>query len=461
MSDIDTNSSGVEPVLLYTHYRPAEINNAYWASTKKLVAPGILVRVFLATALVTTFWIVNSGADHINNVGAALGGMQHFVVIVSPVVIPVAATLLAYLLMRMRCLTSYDRRPNLHAPLSFLVQKSGLELQSQTGRGVMSWQEFAVAFETGESFIVGADADEMFVLPKRCFSSVAEIERVRAILRSENKAFKPLGKQVADGRIVFEKRAVQAILIDGVEYFFPVADGAENLATGKTAPEITSSDTSDKDSAAPDAVAPTLPTHDVVAPVEAAADLDLRPKLEVTKDALEIDVIYQPEELKRAEKIYFFRKRLPAFAIVYTKRAILLALWALFVETIRDHSEVHESILALAAPLFWLFIPAAIIHAAIAYRAASREISQDTFLARTFAFRLAESFFGLTVGDKYSVLAWSNFLECWESEESFILIFGRQGRAMWVLPKRAMNRMQLAYVGNLLKSNIKAYKLLY
>jgi hypothetical protein len=467
----------VEPIVLWTHYKPGEVNNAYWAAAKKLIVPGILARVFLASTLVTLFWIANAGPDRLDYSKIATADMAGLILLAAPAVIPVVATALAYLLMRMRAMASYERRPNFHAPLSFLVQRSGLELQSQTGRGVMSWQEFPVAFESGESFVIGADADEMFVLPKRCFSSTAEIIHVRRILQAENKSFKQIGKVVADDQIVFEKRAIQAILIDGVEYFFPVAEGdGANNAAPLIPPANHGTDANlptPANSATPaNAVTPVNP--DALAGsdnADSSTSLGSRdnavapPVVNGTNsnNALLIDVIYQPDELKRAEKIYFFRKRLPAFALVYTKRAVLLALWALFVESIRAHSGANDSasVLAVAAPLFWLFIPAAVIHAAVAYRAASREISQDSFLSRTFAFQLAENFFGLTVGDKYSVLTWSNFQECWESEESFILIFGKNGRAMWVLPKRTLNRMQLAYVGDLLRNNVHPYKLLY
>ncbi|OPZ83301.1 MAG: hypothetical protein BWY75_03091 [bacterium ADurb.Bin425] len=110
----------------------------------------------------------------------------------------------------------------------------------------------------------------------------------------------------------------------------------------------------------------------------------------------------------------------------------------------------------------WLFLamlPVFFMHALWLYvgtqaRAAECEVNQEPFV-----FELSEQGCGVRAQEHFAMLAWWHFEEGWETKEALMLLFGRLGRAMYVIPKRAFpDRRGLAFAQELISRKLKNFK---
>lgn len=109
--------------------------------------------------------------------------------------------------------------------------------------------------------------------------------------------------------------------------------------------------------------------------------------------------------------------------------------------------------------LLGIILPLYLVQSWTFYRRTVRAPDNDRFKnAVGFSFNSAGC--SMRTGEHYSMLAWLHFVECWETDSQFMLLFGSGGRAMYVIPKRVFDGEQLQYLVKLLQKNVRRYRVL-
>jgi hypothetical protein len=142
---------------------------------------------------------------------------------------------------------------------------------------------------------------------------------------------------------------------------------------------------------------------------------------------LALDVVYQAGEIQAAEKIFFFRKRLPSIALGYLSFIGLLMPSAFAISCIWGRQELFWELFSNYAWLSAIMLPVLAFHSLYIFLLVTGRASMSEQLKNQYTFQLTEEGCGLSSGDRYAVLAWWHFAEVWETNEAFMLLFGRQG----------------------------------
>ena len=172
-------------------------------------------------------------------------------------------------------------------------------------------------------------------------------------------------------------------------------------------------------------------------------------------------MLYQTGEISQAESIYFFRKRLVLLGMIYISLALLMPLNFLALGYVWNLPQATEVVMGLYQQFVLLLVPIYIGHAVSIYWNIMQRTKLNDAAAQVFVFQLTEEGCGVRTGERYVVLAWWHFEECWETDEQLMMLLGSRGRTMFVIPKRAFpDRLGLAYATNLLQRKIKHYKVL-
>jgi hypothetical protein len=416
--------------------------------------------------------------------------------LIAGVGIPSTCMAMVYLLLHHLSQDSFRKRPNFHFPMMYLLYPTGIQVQFATGSGMIDWRQFSLVLETSESFCLASNINDVFVLPKRCFASAAEVEAVRAILTASSRNFKKIGKDFNATSIVYEKKAISSVMIDGEQFSIPDmlpppgaiespglsqqslndvkinASSSTNASSSANSSSNTSTSTntsantdtnsnaerstniSADDANALGSLPPAKPNFDPSYPPAQALESSL-------KTGLEVEVLYQTGEIAQAESIYFFRKRLVLLGIIYISLALLMPLNFLALGYVWNLPQATELVMGLYQQFVLLLVPIYIGHAVSIYWNIMQRTKLNDAAAQVFVFQLTEEGCGVRAGERYVVLAWWHFEECWETDEQLMMLLGSRGRTMFVIPKRAFpDRLGLAYATNLLQRKIKRYKVL-
>ncbi|CAN5394768.1 hypothetical protein BH11CYA1_BH11CYA1_03710 [soil metagenome] len=488
------NKPNNEPIFIWVQYKAEEVNNGYWQVYSELQLPHRLFSIFaLSFSLAMGYLLLSpeSPMSSANTVAELLQAQYLPRLFIAGIGIPSTCMAMVFLLLRHLAEGSYRKRPNFHFPMMYLLYPTGIQVQFATGTGMIDWRQFSLTLESAESFCLASNINDVFVLPKRCFNSAEEVDAVRKILTASSRNFKTIGKNFDPSSIVYEKKAISSVMIDGEQFplpdMVPPASGASSRdssfgaehanaepvaddsasetvahispereatkreATKREAPDKTdeepSDDKSNESAPAKSDIAKTDPTKN-----------DLSSGL---KTGLEVEVLYKSGEIAQAENIYFFRKRLVLLGVIYVSLALIMPINFLALGYVWNLPQATEVVLGLYQHFVLLLIPIYIGHAVTIYWNIMERTKINDEAAQTFVFQLGEEGCGVRTGERYVVLAWWHFEECWETDDQLLMLLGSRGRTMFVVPKRAFpDRAGLAYATNLLQRKIKRYKLL-
>lgn len=488
MTDQTKNiSPGNEPIFIWVQYKEEEINSGYWQVYKQLQLPHRLFSMFALSFSVAMGYVLLSPESPVSSANTLAELMQIDYLpglLIAGVGIPSTCMAMVYLLLHHLSQDSFRKRPNFHFPMMYLLYPTGIQVQFATGTGMIDWRQFSLVLETSESFCLASNINDVFVLPKRCFASAAEVEAVRAILAANSRNFKKVGKDFSATSIVYEKKAISSVMIDGEQFSIPdmlpppgviESPGLPQQSLGEVNSNASSSTNASSDSSinnsininnkdstntgADDAKAPgslpaAKPDFDTSYPPAQALESSL-------KTGLEVEVLYQTGEIAQAESIYFFRKRLVLLGMIYISLALLMPLNFLALGYVWNLPQATEVVMGLYQQFVLLLVPIYIGHAVSIYWNIMQRTKLNDAAAQVFVFQLTEEGCGVRTGERYVVLAWWHFEECWETDEQLMMLLGSRGRTMFVIPKRAFpDRLGLAYATNLLQRKIKRYKVL-
>ena len=427
------SSPAVPPasIFFWVTYKPEEVNDAYWAVYKQLSLPRNLLSVFAITSLIGAGGIA-ANFDRIAESSAIL------LLLTLGLFIPLVLCLLVYLLLRGRLSKSYETRPNFHFPLTYLVDDVGMQIQYASGAGLLEWRHFILAIEHPTAFILASNVDDVFVLPKRCLESEAEVDATRNLIRQHVRNFvRGRGRRVD---IAFEKAAIQRVIVDGIEQVIEAAE-ARDIIEAEDLPGFTDSSVSQPGS---------LDKNLEIASGRMASPLQA---------GLALDIAYQKGEIQTAEQIFFFRNRLPALARFYIVYLLWLPFSFLAIGYVWGMLDYSWRALQHAAPAAILVLPLFMAHALTVYMYVRRRTIQNEQFAIPFVFQFSEEGCGIRAGERYAVLAWWHFKECWETNEQFLLLVGKHSQAMYIVPKRVIpDRIGLAYLKALLERKVKRFR---
>lgn len=504
MTDQSKNlSPGNEPIFIWVQYKEEEINSGYWQVYRELQLPHRLFSIFALSFSVAMGYVLLSPESPVSSANTLAELMQIDYLpglLIAGVGIPSTCMAMVYLLLRHLSQDSFRKRPNFHFPMMYLLYPAGIQVQFATGTGMIDWRQFSLVLETGESFCLASNINDVFVLPKRCFASAAEVGAVRAILTANSRNFKKVGKDFNATSIVYEKKAISSVMIDGEQFSIPdmlpppgliespglsqqslndvkinVSSSTNTNASSSTntnasssastntgantdtncnAKTSTNTSADDANANAPGSLPSAKPNFDPSYPPAQALESSL-------KTGLEVEVLYQTGEIAQAESIYFFRKRLVLLGMIYIGLALLMPLNFLALGYVWNLPQATEVVMGLYQQFVLLLVPIYIGHAVSIYWNIMQRTKLNDAAAQVFVFQLTEEGCGVRTGERYVVLAWWHFEECWETDEQLMMLLGSRGRTMFVIPKRAFpDRLGLAYATNLLQRKIKRYKVL-
>lgn len=481
------NTQANEPIFIWVQYKAEEVNNGYWQVYAQLQLPHRLFSIFALSFSVAMGYVLLSPESPLStaNTVAELMQIQYLPgVLIAGIGIPSTCMAMLYLLLRHLSESSYRKRPNFHFPMMYVLYPTGIQVQFATGTGMIDWRQFSLALESAESFCLASNINDVFVLPKRCFASAEEVDAVRAILVASSRNFKKVGNNSKADSIVYEKKAISSVMIDGVH--FPLPDmvppnreqDSDKLTTNALPDDCSARDTGANpaenhgngnqaipDQAIPNQANPDQAIPDLANAKQANANLPSAP-LDASlgsslKTGLEVEVLYLSGEIAQAENIYFFRKRLVLLGVVYVALALLMPINFLALGYVWNLPQATAVVMSLYQQLVLLLIPVYIGHAVYIYWSIMQRTKVNDEAAQVFVFQLTEEGCGVRTGERYVVLAWWHFEECWETEDQLMMLLGSRGRTMFVLPKRVFpDRTGLAYATNLLQRKIKRYKVL-
>lgn len=486
MTDQSMNPSqkANEPIFIWVQYKEEEINNGYWQVYKELQLPHRLFSMFALSFSVAMGYVLLSPESPVSsaNTFSELMKVDYLPgILIAGVGIPCTCMTMVFLLLRHLSEGCYRKRPNFHFPMMYLLYPTGIQVQFATGTGMIDWRQFSLALETSESFCLASNINDVFVLPKRCFASAKEVDAVRDILTANSRNFKKIGRDINGANIIYEKKAISSVMIDGEQFPIPdmlppatlidpanlidpagrsasiVADDMASIDNVKNDAAIT--DTTSADIASNNDISASEPNSalafpELAYPVSQSLESSL-------KTGLEVEVRYLSGEIAQAENIYFFRKRLVLLGVIYITLALLMPINFLALGYVWNLPQATEVVMSLYQRFVLLLIPIYIGHAVSIYWNIMQRTKVNDAAAQLFVFQLTEEGCGVRTGERYVVLAWWHFEECWETDEQLLLLLGSRGRTMFVIPKRAFpDRLGLAYSTNLLQRKIKRYKVL-
>jgi YcxB-like protein len=496
-----------ETIFLWVRYLPEEVNQGYW-----------LAYVFqrLALQMVLSYaWAAILAFGYVQY--SVLPEVDDFfqpdylpTLLIAVVGIPLTVCAIIWIVIRSRTEKSFYIRPNFHFPMLYLIDRDGIRMQFASGSGLIEWRYFNLLIETGDSFALVSTPREVFVLPKRCFSSREEVAAAKKLLVSKIRTYKKVGRDRDD--IVFGKQAISSVIIDGQEFPVPgmlqglnqgdlpavdqgavsAADqGAEpaadqsavSAADQSAVPSDSSSDFSAgtqsspiADSAGASGGAQTAAGADANGDFDSSAAAGATAKVDApvvipgsvpasasakapAYSGLVVECTYQDGEIKEAQRVYFFRKVLPRLGLVYLALGLGAPLLTSLIGWVWNVPEMNQLIWGPNMQLLAVVLPLYLVQSWTFYRRTVRAPDNDRFKnAVGFSFNSAGC--SMRTGEHYSMLAWLHFVECWETDSQFMLLFGSGGRAMYVIPKRVFDSEQLQYLAKLLQKNVRRYRVL-
>ncbi|MCA0315440.1 MAG: YcxB family protein [Candidatus Melainabacteria bacterium] len=401
----------MENIVFYVKYKVEEVNQGYWEVYRRLALPRQLVAVyFFAFAVSFGFVILRSGLLNLETGAIVDEGRLVLSLFLACLGIPSLAAGLVGMALYSVVMNSFSDRPNFHFPVVYILSEQGVSISFASGQGTMEWNNLIACVETGRYFCLAASATDVFVLPKRCLTSDADVEKVRHFLVSKVRTY--LRHSGIDPVINYESARILAVEIDGI-----VHDGA------------------------------------------AASNDQVEPEKDKEAVGLAVQVIYQAGEVKEAERLFFFRKRMPVLALFYLSAIGIFFPMAFVLSQIWGVEHLAYEIFENYGWLFLAMLPVFFMHALWLYagtqaRAAECEVNQEPFV-----FELSEQGCGVRAQEHFAMLAWWHFEEGWETKEALMLLFGRLGRAMYVIPKRAFpDRRGLAFAQDLVSRKLKKFK---
>jgi len=456
-------SADDQAIFLWVTYKPEEVNDGYWLIYRDRALPTAMISVFC-----TAFAL---------GVGGVVANIEMFEPISGLVLIclvgfvfPPLLCLYTYLILRGRQMKSYENRPNFQFPMMYTLTQLGCQVEYASGAGLLDWRHFALAIESPTAFCLASSVEDVFVLPKRCLGNEAEVGKARDLIKSHVRVFRRArGRQVD---IAFEKVTIQNIIDDGIDKVVRAAEEAG--ATSAEACAELSAEAQEEAAAkaraeanaeaVAKARAEASAAADGVSPAELAAgqDVEQSPVLQFSsplKSGLAVEISYLPGEILKAEKIYFFRKRLIALALLYITYIIWMPLSFLVIGSIWGMVDYCKDVLNQIRPLLVFIIPAFFIQSILIYLIIRRRTRVNEEQAMPFVFQFTEEGCGVRAGERYAVLAWWHFKECWETEDQFLVLVGQRGHAMYVIPKRVFpDQAGLRYMKQLLRRKIAKYR---
>lgn len=432
---------------LWVTYTPEEVNEGYWAVYKRLVLPGKMLAVFFIGFLVAQGYVytTNGLVDYFID-PATVQNMREWQLVGSLLIaglgIPTVLCMLTWMFFHGRVAHSYESRPNFHFPIVYVLQDSGLSMSFVSGQGTLDWSHVTACVETAKYFCLASTPTDVFVLPKRCLSSDSEVESVRRLLVSKVRTY--LRHSGKDLPITYEKVGIELIYIDGMPVVQTIAKPGDE--EGKTSQIL---------SGGQSVVAPPPPPVKAGEQVVSGSRSTLSGADGVEQSGITIAIDYKEGEVQSAEKIYFFRKRLPMLSLLYISSLGWILPSALLISYIWGQEELLFEVFQNYGWLMIFALPFFASHALYVYLLTLGRARLSEAHAGDFVFQLTEEGCGVRSGDRYAVLSWWHFEEVWETKDTLMLLFGRKGRAMYVIPKRAFeDRKGQAYAEDLLHRKV-------
>lgn len=397
----------IDPIRLSVTYRPGELGQGFWLVLRETRLSGMVL-----ASCFGAFSIYNLLLVRFYGVPARSDSPVLLLLLVCGVLISLVVAAGVYFFHRDRCLQRHDNLTLILLPRIFTFDPQKFEVQYPGGGGFIDWPIVRRVIESGALICLQVRTGEIFVLPKRCFADQKQMQRFIQMCRLH----------VKPNHYIISGSLKEPVDFAGCE--LPIESPASALLD-----------------------------------LTAATNL-IRNQFKFESEKV-LQFAYLPLELKNAEKIFFFRKRLNTLILLWLNQVLIVSVLCLIYRYFAP-SYIGSAANNLMQCCIAVAVPGLIVHAAFIYYKTVLLAGTEPNLASSMEAGLSQNGIEMRYDERKASLAWTYFLECWETEDQYILLFGPGGRAMFVLPKRILHTPgDRAYVEQLLANKIGRYKKLF
>jgi hypothetical protein len=391
-----------EPYVIVVNYQDSEVNNASWLVYKKESANNLVIAAFCIALLVTAI-IVLRYLGIFTDSPLPEGPYQSWIKVSLFLAVLLIPPLFACWLSQ---LNTFARERRYRSPVTYTLSSAGFEFSTAYITMLSPWSETSACYELAQSLTLYSDKT-IIPLPKRCFASAEQLNKVRKLIIDSGVAYSKLGPQEAD--IVFAG-----------------APKLKNLERNKLEQESAR-----------------------------LAKIPESKEWQPSAKALTIECNYSLQELTNLEKKLFPKYSLAFLGIRYIGFILFGYFCSFLILCILGEaagSEVNTAI-SRCAPLI---IPIFFIHALCIFKERVDGLRKLVELDLPVFITFSDD--KLTVRSRRNLIAnpWANFLNCFATKDHYIC---RSLNVNVIVPKSSLDsQSKEIFVENLLRTKIKRYE---
>ncbi|MDQ5937324.1 MAG: YcxB family protein [Cyanobacteriota bacterium erpe_2018_sw_21hr_WHONDRS-SW48-000092_B_bin.40] len=397
-----------EPYVIVVSYQDSEVNNASWLVYKKETAEKLVITAFCIALLVTTI-IVLRYLGIFTDSPLPEGPYQSWIKVslfIAVLLVPPLFACWLWQLIKATQLNTFAREPRYRSPVTYTLSSAGFQFSTAYITMLSPWSETSACYELAQSLTLYSDKT-IIPIPKRCFASAEQLNKVRKLIIDSEVAYSKLGPQEAD--IVFAG-----------------APKLNNLERNKVEQESAWL-------------------------AKSSESKDWQPSAKT----LTIECNYSLKELTNVEKKLFPKYSLTFLGIRYIGFILFGYFCSLLILCILGEaagSEINTAIFRCAP----LIIPIFFIHALCIFRERVDGLRKLVDLDLPVSITFSED--KLTVRSRRNLIAnpWANFLNCFATKDHYIC---RSLSVNVIVPKSSLDsQSKEIFVENLLRTKIKRYE---
>lgn len=394
-----------EPYVIVVNYQDSEVNNASWLVYKKETAEKLIATAFCLALLVTTI-IVLRYLGIFTDSPLPEGPYESWIKVslfLAVILVPPLSACWLWQLIKATQLNTFARERRYRSPVTYSLSSAGFQFSTDYITMLSPWSETSACYELAQSLTLYSDKT-IIPLPKRCFASAEQLNKVRKLIIDSGVTYSKLGPQEAD--IVFAG-APKLNNLGREQESVRLAKGSESKEWQPSAKTLT------------------------------------------------IECNYSLKELTNVEKKLFSKYSLTFLGIRYIGFILFGYFCSLLILCILGEaagSEINTAIFRCAP----LIIPIFLTHALCIFRERVDGLRKLVELDLPVSITFSED--KLTVRSRRNLIAnqWTNFLNCFATKDHYIC---RSLSVNVIIPKSSLDsQSKEIFVETLLRTKIKRYE---
>ncbi len=434
-------------------YRPDEVNQASWLVYREETAGGVILAAYCLAFGLTGVWAMFFGSKYALPLLFALFGSG-----VTPFIAPVAVGAVIFIpllisfwiwdLLKGQRLDTFKKDPRFRLPVSYTIASAGFQILWPHATVLSPWPKVTNCIETPDSLCLVTDG-LIFPLPKRCFISAQQFVIVRRLVIASGVHYSRAGKE--KGEIIYAaapdpvaiKLTLDSPIVEtaDVGQASEVGPAAEDDLRSLVWPEVTED-----------------PLYGTLVHKHSSSNLISEPMVwQKDKQVLYVECNYTLTELRSADRLMFCKYGLPKLGLIYIGLVFYVALFPAALVTLA--TAVPEFGIALIPNCLKctpFLLPGFGFHIWYVMDKRLENIRDMIKFDQPILLEISETDCRMRTRRAYFIYQWQLFLGCLSTKDHFICPL-KIGSV--IIPKRLLkDRMEAAFVENLLRKNIRGYQ---